>query len=92
MAKYGYSVPDPHIFAFFLTQEVLSRMNMSYEHWVEKENCYGDPIRAGNTNIVTILENKTGLHLATKVHTSSMRRHFRQFWNVSKLWASYIEN
>ena len=38
-------------------------MHADYLHWVEKSNCYGDHIRAGNDRVINIIEEETGLRL-----------------------------
>ena len=43
--------------------KVLSRMNAEDETWVEKENCYGDHIRAGTFRVREIIYQETGKSL-----------------------------
>ena len=43
--------------------KLLSRLNAEYHRWVEKSNCYGDHIRAGNERAKKIIEDETGLHV-----------------------------
>ena len=42
--------------------KLLSRLNAEYHRWVEKSNCYGDHIRAGNEG-QKIIEDETGLRV-----------------------------
>ena len=43
--------------------KLLSRLNADYHQWVEKSNCYGDHIRAGNDRVKKIIEDSTGLRV-----------------------------